>query len=219
MKIFFDTAHRADIKKWHASGVIDGVTLNPSNLSKESGDPKSIIKEICALLPNGHISVEVTEFEPGKVYHQAQKIARLADNIWVKIPCHPHYYEVIKKLVSKGIRLNITLVFTLAQSLMMAKLGVYYISPFIGRWNDIDVDGIAIIQEMRAMIDFYDFKTQILAASIRSLHDFHGAINAGADAITMPVSLFEQAITSPLTDQGIKKFLMDWKKRGVRQFP
>ena len=219
MKIFLDSANLADIKKWASTGLIDGITTNPSSLSEEGGDPIKIVMEICKLLPEGHISIEVTNLEPNDIYKQAKAIAKLADNVWVKIPCHANYYEVIKKLVEEETKLNITLVFTVLQSLMMCKLGVYYISPFVGRWEDIDVDGMAFIPQMRNMIDFYGFETKILAASIRSVQNFHDAILAGADAITIPVDVFEKAISNPLTDQGIEKFNKDWQKLGIKQFP
>ena len=144
MEIFLDTAHVPSIEKWASTGLINGVTTNPSHLSNEGGDPKSIVLEICKLLPKGRISIEVTKVDPQELYMQAKAISQLADNVWVKIPCHQKYYPVIKKLVEEEVKLNITLVFTVLQSLMMCKLGVYYISPFIGRWNDIDVDGMRI---------------------------------------------------------------------------
>jgi len=219
MKIFLDTPHLPSIKKWASTGLIDGVTTNPSSLSNEGGDLKKKILEICALLPEGHISVEVTYTDANQVYKQAKEIAELADNIWVKIPCHANYYEVIKKLVKEETKLNITLVFTVLQSLMMCKLGAYYISPFVGRWEDIDVDGMAFIPQMRDMIDFYGFETKILAASIRSIQNFHDAMLAGADAITIPLDVFEKAISNPLTDQGMEKFNKDWQKLGIKQFP
>lgn len=219
MKIFLDTANVTAIKKWALTGLIDGITTNPSNLSREGGDPKKNILEICKLLPEGHISVEVTEVDPKKLYKQAKAIAKLSNNIWVKIPCHANYYEVIKRLVDEEVKLNITLVFSVLQSLMMCKLGVYYISPFVGRWEDIDVDGMAYLPQMRDMIDFYGYETKILAASIRSVQSFHEAIAAGADAITLPVDIFEKSVANPLTDEGIKKFSKDWQKLGIKQFP
>lgn len=219
MKIFLDTANIASIKKWTSTGLIDGITTNPTHLSKEKTDPKKTVLEICKLLPEGHISIEVTDLDPKQVYKQAKAIAKLADNVWVKIPCHAQYYELIKKLVDEEVKLNITLVFTVLQSLMMCKLGVYYISPFVGRWEDIDVDGMAFIPQMREMIDFYGFETKILAASIRTVQNFHDAMLAGADAITLPVDVFEKSISNPLTDQGIEKFNKDWKKLGIKQFP
>lgn len=219
MKIFLDTANLASIKKWASTGLIDGITTNPTHLSKEGGNPKKIVLEICKLLPEGHISIEVTKLDAKEIYKQAKAISKLADNVWVKIPCHANYYEVIKKLVEEEVKLNITLVFSVLQSLMMCKLGVYYISPFVGRWNDIDVDGMAFIPQMRQMIDFYGYETKILAASLRSVQDFHDSITAGADAVTIPVDVFEKSIANPLTDQGIAKFLSDWKKLGISHFP
>lgn len=219
MKIFLDTADTAVIKKFLPTGLIDGITTNPTNLSAIRVNPKERILEICKLVPEGQISVEVTELEPEKVYAQAKVIAQLADNIWVKIPCHARYYPIIKKLVQEEVKLNITLVFTVLQSLMMCKLGVYYISPFIGRWEDLDVDGMEYIPEIRHMIDYYGFETKLLAASIRTVQHFHDALMAGADAATIAPDIFEKAITHHLTDQGIEKFSKDWAKLGISQFP
>ena len=220
MKIFLDTANLEGIKHWVKTGLIDGVTTNPTHLSKEGGDIKKLVKEICAVVSHGDVSVETTEIAPQKVYEQAKEISKLADNVIVKIPCHQDYYLIIKKLVDQGIKINVTLVFTLIQSLFMCKLGVKYISPFIGRWDDIDVDGIEIIDELRLMIDDYEFtKTKILAASIRHVRHFHEAILAGADVITVPIAVMEKATKHPLTDQGIAKFNADWQKLGIKQFP
>lgn len=219
MKIFLDTANLEKIKKYAETGLIDGVTTNPSHLSKEGKDPVKQVLEICSVLKNGDISVEITEKEPKKVYEQAKKIADLAENIVVKVPCHADYYEIIKKLVQEDVKLNITLVFTVIQCLYMAKLGVKYISPFIGRWNDIDVDGIEIIEEARIMLDTYQFKTELLAASLRTVRDFHNCILAGADVVTLPLDVFEKSMEHPLTNRGMEKFLEDWQKLGIKQFP
>lgn len=219
MKIFLDTADIESIQKWIPTGLIDGITTNPTNLSKTHSDPKAIILEICKLLPQGHISVEVTESDPEKLYAQAKAIAKLANNIWVKIPCHARFYPVIKKLVEEEVKLNITLVFTVLQSLMMCKLGVYYISPFIGRWEELDVDGMHYIPEIRHMIDHYGFETKLLAASIRTVQHLHDALMAGVDAATIAPDIFEKTITHHLTDQGIEKFTNDWKKLGIKKFP
>lgn len=212
MKIFLDTANTKEIKKWLTTGVIDGVTTNPSHLSKENVDPKERVLEICSLMPKGEVSIEITEKEPLRVYEQAKKISKLAENVLVKIPCHKDYYSIIKKLVSEGIRLNITLVFSLIQGIMMAKLGVYYISPFIGRWDDIDIDGIRLLYEMRQAISQYGFETGILAASLRHVRHLHDAIMAGADAVTIPVAVLQKVTEHPLTDRGIEKFDADWQK-------
>ncbi len=219
MKIFLDTANVEDIKKRAATGLINGVTTNPSLLSKKGGDPRKVIAQITSILANGEISVEITEKDPEAVYKQAKEIAQLGNNILVKIPCHKDYYAVIKRLVDEGVPLNITLVFTLIQGLMMCKLGARYISPFVGRWDDIDVEGVEVLSKLRAMINGYGFKTQILAASIRHVRHFHYAILAGANVVTVPINVLEKATTHVLTDQGIEKFDADWQKLGIKQFP
>jgi transaldolase len=219
MKIFLDTANTELIKKWAHTGLIDGVTTNPTHLSKEKTNPTQQVLAICDMLPFGTISVEVTETEPESVYLQARKIATLSENIAVKIPCHASYYSIIKKLTEEGISLNITLVFSLAQGLMMSKLGVDYISPFIGRLDDNGSDGIALIRQLRHMLDWYGFETELLAASIRDAHHMEEAIMAGADSVTVPENVFAQSLIHPLTDAGMAQFLTDWKKLNIRQFP
>ncbi|MGE0206342.1 MAG: transaldolase family protein [Candidatus Babeliales bacterium] len=219
MKLFLDTADYKLLEEWASKGIIDGVTTNPTHLAKEGGDPKKVVQNIAELFPQGSISVEVTEVEAQKVYEQARKIADLAENIVVKVPCYPDYYPVIQKLVRENIPLNITLVFTLTQSLCMCKLGVRYISPFIGRLDDIDTSGIDLILQIRAMIDEYGYDTQLLAASIRSVNHLHAVIQAGADVATVPVEVLHKALHHPLTKQGMDKFLADWKKLGITQFP
>lgn len=219
MKIFLDTANIQAIKKWMLTDLIDGVTTNPTHLSKEGGDPKKRVLEICSLLPDGEISVEVTEKEPEAVYKQAKAIAALAENVVVKVPCHAQYYEIINRLVQEQVRLNITLVFSLTQGLMMCKMGVSMISPFVGRLDDNGQNGMALVMHLRDMIDQYGYETELLAASLRTVEHFHGAIEAGADIATLPVEVFEKSLAHPLTDQGIEKFDADWKKLGIAQFP
>ena len=197
MKIFLDTADIAAIRPWVQTGIVDGITTNPTLLSKTQGDPKKTILEICSLLPNGDISVEVTAEEPQAVYKQAQQIAALHKQVVVKIPCHLSYYPIIKQLVAENVRINVTLVFTVIQALMMNKLGVTYISPFIGRWDDIDVDGIALLQEMCDLRDQYGFETEILAASIRSVRQLHDAIMAGADVAPTSGTIQKKQFTTP----------------------
>ena len=219
MKIFLDTANIELITKWARTGLVDGVTTNPTHLSKEKANPTQQVLAICDILPLGIISVEVTETEPEDVYIQARKIASLSDNIAVKIPCHVSYFPVIKKLVEENISLNITLVFSLAQGLMMAKLGVDYISPFIGRLDDIGANGVELIEKLRHMLDWYGFETKLLAASIRDNNHFEKSIMAGADIATVPISVLEQSIHHQLTDKGMAQFLADWKKLAITQFP
>lgn len=217
MKIFLDTADVEKIKQY--SFLIDGVTTNPTHLSKQGGNPVEVVKTICSLLPGKDVSVEITEKKPFDVYKQAKEIAKLSKNVVVKIPCHADYYSTIEKLVQEGTQINVTLVFTLVQSLYMCKLGVKYISPFIGRWDDIDVRGADLLPEIRYMVDEYAYKTQILAASLRNVRHIHDAILAGADAATIPVDVFATSMKHILTDQGIEKFDDDWKKLGIKQFP
>jgi|SRR5579872_7124330 len=219
MKIFLDTAHTEFIQKWAHTGLIDGVTTNPTHLSNEGKNPTEQVLTICKILPHGVISVEVVETDPEKIYTQARSIAMLADNIAVKIPCHANYYSVIKRLVDEGITLNITLVFSLAQGLMMAKLGVRYISPFVGRLDDTGVDGVELVKQLRNMLDWYGFDTQLLAASIRDVAHFEAVIRAGADIATLPTAVFENALVHSLTDKGMAQFLADWKKLHISQFP
>jgi transaldolase len=219
MKLFLDTAHIESIKKYIFTGLIDGVTTNPTHLSKQGNNPQEVIKEIQSLLPNRDISVEITEKEPQAVYTQARAIADLGENIVVKIPCHADYFGIIHQLVSEGISLNITLVFSLMQGLFMSKLGVRYISPFVGRLDDMDVDGILLLHQLRDMIDYYGFETELLAASLRSVRHLHESIVAGADVATLPVELLEKSMNHVLTQQGIELFDADWKKSGIRQFP
>ena len=219
MKIFLDTAHTESIQKWAQTGLIDGITTNPTNLSKEGDNPTQQVLTICDILPYGIINVEITENEPEAVYFQARRIAALSNNIAVKIPCHPQYYSVIRKLVEEEIPLNITLLFSLSQGLMMAKLGVAYISPFIGRLDDQGKNGIELIHQLRHMLDWYGFETQLLGASIRDIDHFEKVIMAGADIATVPVSVFEKSLEHELTDSGIQQFLMDWKKLHIDKFP
>lgn len=217
MKIFLDTANLDAIKRCSATGLVDGVTTNPSHLSKEGGDPKKLITAISALVPE--VSVEVTEKDPEAVYKQAKAIAALGKNIVVKIPCHKDYVAVISRLSHEGVKVNVTLIFTAVQALAMCKLGAYIVSPFVGRLDDIDEDGAALLYDIRHMITTYHFKTLLLAASLRNLQHVHEAIMAGVDIATVPVELFDKLLEHPLTETGIKKFDDDWKKLGIRQFP
>jgi transaldolase len=219
MKLFLDTAHLADIEKGRATGLINGVTTNPTYLSKEGGDLKQLLVAICRVMAPYDVSIEVTEKEPDTVYQQAKKIADIGPNVVIKIPCAKEYIPVIRKLVSEGVALNITLLFSLVQGLLMAKLGVKYISPFVGRLDDIDSDGIQLIADLRHMIDTYEYKTQILAASLRTVTHVHQVILEGADVATMPINLFELLIEHPLTFKGMIKFDEDWRKLGIAQFP
>lgn len=219
MKIFLDTADSQAIELWIKTGLIDGITTNPTTLSKVEKNPVDTIRHLCTLLPKGDISVEVTEKDPEKVYTQAKKIAALAPNIVVKIPCHRDYYPIINRLVAEGIPINVTLVFTLIQGLLMSKLGVRYISPFIGRWDMLDIDASPLLYELRETVDRYQLPTHILAASMRTVNQVHEALNAGVDVITVSIHILEQMTTHLLTDAGIAQFDADWHNKVTSIFP
>jgi transaldolase len=213
MKLFLDCANLATVKKFVAMGIVDGVTTNPSLLSKEGACSKQGLIDLCAAVP-GPVSIEVVAKEPEAVYKQAREIAALAKNAVVKIPFAIEYLPVIARLAQEGIKLNITLVFSSLQALMVAKLGVTYISPFIGRIDDLAVDGMQLIEELLVLKNNYGFSTQILAASIRTVRHWQEAALAGADIATVPAVIIEQACKHPLTSLGIASFDADWAKLG-----
>lgn len=215
MKIFLDTANRDLIKRWVPTGLVDGVTTNPSLLSKEGSDIKTVLKDICAMVP-GPVSIEVVEKTPDAVLTQAREIARFASNVVVKIPFAEQYLPVIKTLAADGIKINATLVFTPLQALFMAKLGVEMISPFLGRWDDIGVDGLSVLEDIITVKDLYGFNSQIIAASVRNLMHMQKIALMGADIITAPPAILEQAVKHPLTERGIELFDNDWKKVGKK---
>lgn len=213
MKLFLDSADRKVIEKYLATGLVDGVTTNPSLLSTQGQNTREVIVDILRMVP-GDVSIEVVEKTPDAVYSQAHQIAKLGDNAVVKIPFAFEYLPTIAKLVGDGIKLNITLVFNALQGLMVAKLGVAYISPFIGRLDDIGSDGMVLIEDLVNLKQQYEFPSEILAASIRHVGHWERAALLGADIATVPPSLIEAACKHPLTDLGIKKFDEDWKKLG-----
>jgi len=213
MKVFLDTANLEMIKKWVDTGIVDGVTTNPSLLSKEGKNTKEVLLEICKIV-DGDVSIEVVKKSPEDVYKQAKDIAALAKNVVVKIPFAFEYLHVIKRLAKDGVRINVTLIFSLLQALMVAKLGVAYISPFVGRWDDVDVNGLRLIDELVVMKHNYGFESEILAASIRHVMHWHEVVLSGADVATVPPKLLNQIMVHPLTQKGIKKFDDDWEKLG-----
>ena len=220
MKIFLDTADYDVIKKWSSTCLIDGVTTNPSLLSKVPNTTlRTHIQKICGAMGERPVSVEVTERDPQAVYKQAHAIADIADNIVVKIPCFQENIDVIQKLINEEISLNITLVFSATQALFMAKLGVDYISPFIGRLDDIGSEGIQLIRDCAEIFEAYSYETEILAASIRSPRHIHEAALSGSDIVTVPISVLEKAFKHPLSDTGLDTFLADWKSTGITTFP
>lgn len=213
MKIFLDSADKSLIKKYLSTGLVDGVTTNPSLLATQTGDIKEHLLEILQIVP-GDVSIEVVEKTAEGIYAQAHQIAKLSDNAVVKIPFAFEYLPVIAKLVADGIKLNITLIFNPLQALMVAKLGVRYISPFIGRLDDIGSNGMLLIEDLVELKRQYNFPTEILAASIRHIMHWQQAALLGADIATVPPTLIEAACNHPLTEAGIKKFDKDWQKLG-----
>lgn len=210
MDIFLDTADREEIKKWSKTGIIDGVTTNPSHLSKQGANTREVLLDICRMV-DGDVSIEVVEKDPEAVYRQAKEINALAPNVVVKIPFSFQYLGIIDRLVDEDVDLNITLVFSAIQALMVAKLDVKYISPFIGRLDDVGVLGTEMLEDIMEIQDNYDFDSEILAASIRSVRHWHEVATFGVDVVTVPPAVLEKAVLHPLTTLGIAKFDADWQ--------
>jgi transaldolase len=211
MKIFIDTANLKEIREAQAMGILDGVTTNPSLLSKETGDPRDILKEICGIV-NGPVSAEVVSTRFEEMVEEGRSLAKIANNIVVKVPIDLEGLKVIKKLSSEGIRINVTLIFSPTQALLAAKAGAAFVSPFIGRLDDIATEGMDLIDQLVTIFDNYDIETEILAASIR--HPVHvvQAAMAGADIATLPFNVLDKLLNHPLTDLGAEKFRKDWEK-------
>lgn len=210
MKFFLDTANLADIKKYAACGIVDGITTNPSLIAKEGVSLEKRIKEITKVV-DGPISSEVIGTTANKMIEEGRKYAKWHKNIYVKLPMTPDGLIACKQLRSEGIKTNITLVFSLGQALMAAKAGATLVSPFVGRLDDISEDGMGLIADIVQAFDNYGYDTQILVASIRHPRHVMDAALIGADICTMPPEIFDKLVKHPLTDSGIKKFLDDWK--------
>jgi len=214
MKIFLDTADVAEIKEFAASGLVDGVTTNPSLAAKTGKDYVESLKEICALVP-GPISAEVLATDHDGMMAQAKIFLKIAPNIAVKVPLTWDGLKACKALSEQGAKVNVTLCFSAVQAMMAAKAGASFISPFIGRLDDIGEDGMTLIRDIRAIYDNYGYQTEILAASIRSVsHVLHCAL-AGADIATIPTSVFSKLLDHALTEKGLAAFLADARKANV----
>jgi transaldolase len=212
MRIFLDTANIEQIKQGVKLGVVSGVTTNPSLVSKEGlADYEAVVKEICAIV-DGPISAEVVVNEPQAMLEQAREIAKWAPNVVVKIPSTNDGLEVTSILAREDIKVNMTLCFTVNQALLGALAGATYMSPFVGRLDDISHDGMALVKEIVEVFKRYDLKTQVLAASIRHPQHCVEAAKAGAHIATMPFSVLMQMMNHPLTDIGIERFLADWQR-------
>jgi transaldolase len=211
MKIFIDTANVKEIKEAASLGLIDGVTTNPTLMAKEGRNPEQVLKEICDLV-SGPVSAEVISLDSAGMVNEARQLAKLAKNIVIKVPLTKEGLKAVKILSAEGVKTNVTLCFSAAQALLVAKAGATYVSPFIGRLDDIGQEGMDLISDIKKIYVNYNFKTQIIVASVRNPMHVVNAALIGADIATIPYLVIEQLIKHPLTDIGINKFLEDHKK-------
>ncbi len=210
MKLFIDTANVDEIKEIAKWGVVDGVTTNPSLIAKEKRDFKEVVTEITGIV-DGPISAEVVSLKHDEMVLEAKELAKIHKNIIIKVPMTEEGLIAVKELHAMGIRTNVTLVFTSTQALLAAKAGASYVSPFLGRLDDISTDGLNLIEEIMDIFGNYDYDTEVIAASIR--HPMHvvECARLGCDIATIPYKVFKQMLHHPLTDSGIEKFLKDWE--------
>lgn len=211
MKFFLDTADVKEIKRINALGLVDGVTTNPSIISKEGRPFEEVIKEICSIV-DGPVSAEVISLKSEEMVKEARVLATWAPNVVVKIPMTEEGLKAVHILSKENIRTNVTLIFSVAQGLMAAKAGATFISPFLGRLDDIGVSGTDLIKKLKLVLSNYGLKTEIISASIRHIGHLEAAAEAGAHIATIPGSLFPKLWSHPLTDKGIQGFLKDWEK-------
>ena len=213
MKFFVDTADVGEIKELASTGMLDGVTTNPSLIHKSGRDFKEVIAEICKIV-DGPVSAEVTALDAETMIQEGKTLRKIAKNVAVKVPLTLDGLKACKALSGEGTMVNVTLCFSANQALLAAKCGASFISPFIGRLDDINIDGMELISEIRTIYDNYDFATEILAASIRTANHVKQAAMIGADVATVPPAVLKGLAKHPLTDKGIEMFLADWKKTG-----
>jgi len=213
MKFFIDTANVEEIKRGKALGMVDGVTTNPSLVAKEGREFKGLIREICDIV-DGPVSAEVVSVDAEGMVKEAQTLAQIADNIVIKIPLIEEGLKAVTTLAQEGIKTNVTLCFSPVQALMAAKAGAAYISPFVGRLDDISHIGMDLVEQILTIYENYAFDTEVIVASIRNpIHVLDAAL-MGADIATIPFKVIQQLIKHPLTDIGLENFLSDWKKSG-----
>jgi transaldolase len=210
MKFFIDTADVQEIREAHDLGLVDGVTTNPSLIARSGRKFREVIEEIVSIV-DGPISAEVIALDASGMLKEGEELARIHKNIVVKVPMTPEGLKATKALTEKGIKTNVTLIFTPMQALLAAKAGASYVSPFVGRLDDISQDGMGIIEEIRTIFDNYGYTTEIIVASVRNpVHVLNSAL-IGADIATIPYPVMIQLAGHPLTDAGIRKFLADWE--------
>ncbi len=216
MQFFLDTAEISEIREFADSGMVDGITTNPTLIAKSGRNIHEVIKEICALIP-GPVSAEVTATEYKEMMREAESLKKIADNICIKLPLTVDGLRACKALSSEGTKVNVTLCFSPSQALLAAKAGATYISPFVGRLDDISMDGMQLIADICDIYNNYpEFDTQVLVASIRHPEHIVAAAKIGAHVATLPVKVLKQLYQHPLTDMGLDAFLKDWQKTGQK---
>ncbi|MDO8835748.1 MAG: fructose-6-phosphate aldolase [Vicinamibacterales bacterium] len=211
MKLFIDTGNISDIETYAAIGIIDGVTTNPSLMAKEAGDSRQIIKRICEIV-KGPVSAEVLATDAAGMVREGRELAAIDPHVVVKVPFTKDGVKACKALRGEGIRVNVTLIFSAAQALLAAKVGATYVSPFVGRLDDVSTDGMELIQQIVDIYDNFEFETEVLVASTRHPMHIVQAARMGADVCTCPPAVIEALFKHPLTDIGIDRFLKDWEK-------
>ena len=211
MKLFADTGNLKELEPLASLGILDGVTTNPSLMAKEAGDPRQILKQICRLV-QGPVSAEVVATDAAGMVREGRELAAIDEHIVVKVPFTKDGVKACKTLASEGKRVNVTLIFSATQAWLAAKVGAAYVSPFVGRLDDVGTTGMHLVREIVDIFDNYEFGTEVLVASVR--HPIHIVESArmGADVVTCPPAVIEQSFKHPLTDIGLAKFLADWEK-------
>ena len=215
MKFFVDTADIKEIRELNDLGLLDGVTTNPSLILKSGGSIVEVTKEICSIV-DGPVSAEVVATEYAQMMKEAEFLSKIADNVCIKVPLTLDGLKACKAITTDGRQVNVTLCFSANQALLAAKAGATFISPFIGRIDDMGIDGMELIAEIRTIYDNYDFDTEILAASIRTVNHVKQAALIGADVATVPPATLKALVKHPLTDKGLEAFLADWAKTGQK---
>lgn len=211
MKFFLDTANLDEIRRGIQMGLVDGVTTNPTLISKEGREFWELVSEICRMV-DGPVSLEVTALEAEGMIKEARELAKIGENVVVKIPMTEEGIKAVKRLEAEGVKTNVTLVFSPLQALIAAKAGASYVSPFIGRLDDISTEGMKLVEDILTIFSNYDIFTQVIVASVRHpMHVLEAAL-LGADIVTMPFRVMEQLFRHPLTDIGLERFLKDWEK-------
>ena len=215
MEIFLDSVDIKEIKEFSETGLVNGVTTNPSLIAKSGKDIIKTIKEICSII-DGPVSAEVVALEEKNMLEEALKLREIAQNVVIKLPCTWEGIKTCKKLADQNIMVNMTLCFSTNQALLSAKAGAAFISPFVGRLDDAGFSGVELVESIATIMSNYEFDTEVLAASLRNPQHINDVAMAGADIATIPPKLLKELILHPMTDQGLDKFLTDWKKTGQK---